>query len=311
MTSFSIKILGTNAALPEESTITSAQVITVHEQMYVIDCGEGMQSKLKLYKIRRNRINAILISHLHGDHLFGLPGLLTSYVHFQRKTPLTIIGPAGIREFCEVILRLSHAFINFEILIIELTHGDEKIVVYEDLHVEVSAFPLNHRIPTYGYIITEKLPSWNVRADKIVSLQLTVDQIKAVKRGEDIVTAEGLTVRNEEVVYHKWLPRRYAYCSDTVYDERLPSYISGVDVLYHEATYLSGMEEQAMDRMHSTVVQAADIARLSGVGKLVVGHFSVRYVDKTEFLIEGREVFENTILAEEGLEIIINEKKND
>ncbi len=306
---FSITILGTNAALPGKNTITSAQVLNVHDHLYLIDCGEGTQMKMQQYHIKRNRIDAVFISHLHGDHVFGLPGLLTSYAHFQRKTPLQIYGPKGIRELVETMLRLSEAYVDFEIRIVELEH-DGMLTIYKDTTVRVSAFPLRHRIATYGYRFDEQNSIYNIRAEAIRLLGLTKEQIRAAKAGEDIVLPDGAVVLNHEMVYQKSRSRSFAYCSDTAYDERLVAYIEGVDVLYHEATYLSDMAHQAEERLHSTVKDAAGVAVKAGVGKLVIGHFSTRYGDKTAFLAEGLREYNEIILADEGKIIEVTDEKN-
>jgi len=306
---FNITILGTNAALPDKDTITSAQVVNVHDHLYVVDCGEGMQSKLQKYRIKRNRIQAIFISHLHGDHVFGLPGLLTSYVHFQRERPICIIGPKGIREFVETCLRLSQAYIDFEVHFREMDH-EGCALIYEDAKVSVSAFPLLHRISTYGFRFDEVIDKYNIRPDKIKELGLTTDQIKAVKGGSDILKADGMMIPNEEMIFRKTKVRSYVYCSDTAYDESIVDFIRKADVLYHEATYLSDMVVKAKERMHSTVHDAAKIATMAGVGKLVIGHFSIRYINKEDFLNQGKLEFSEVILAEEGKIIEIHLEKS-
>jgi ribonuclease Z len=306
---FNITILGTNAALPDRDTITSAQVVNIRDHLYVVDCGEGMQSKLQRYRIKRNRIQAVFISHLHGDHVFGLPGLLTSYAHFQRKNPIFIIGPKGIREYVETSLRLSQAYIDFEVHFREMEH-EGCVVIYEDSKVKVSAFPLHHRISTYGFRFEEMIDGYNIKPEKIKELGLSTDQIKAVKRGDNLLLADGKMIFNEEMVYKKTKARSYVYCSDTAYDERVVEYISEADVLYHEATYLSDMAVQAKERMHSTVQDAAKIATLAGVGKLVMGHFSTRYLNREDFLKEGKMAFNEVILADEGKIIEIHLEKN-
>jgi ribonuclease Z len=307
---FNITILGTNAALPGSDSITSAQVVNVHDQLYIVDCGEGMQGKLQKYRIKRNRIHAIFISHLHGDHFFGLPGLLTSYSHFQRKSALQIIGPKGIHAYVDTCLRLSEAYIDFEIHFHEMEHEGNELV-YEDRHVKVMAFPLLHRITTYGFRFDEIGHNCNIRPDKIRELGLTTEQIKYAKMGNDIMLPDGKMVKNADIIFRKSEPRSYAYCSDTAYDESIVEYIRNTNVLYHEATYLSDMAIEAKKRMHSTVEDATKMAIISGVGKLILGHFSRRYMNKEDFLREGKMAFNEVTLAEEGKIIEIHfEKKN-
>jgi ribonuclease Z len=304
---FSVTILGALAAMPDASSITSAQVLTIRDQLYLIDCAEGCQMKLQKYGIRRNKIRTIFISHLHGDHLFGLPGLLTSFSHFQRTTPLTLVGPAGLQSFVNTCLSVSQAFIGYDIHIKEL-ESEQDVPVYEDTHVRVYAFPLTHRIPTYGYRMEEKLPVVNMRADVIRQYKLDVSQIRDIKKGLDLVLADGSILKNSDVVYQKHVPRTYAYCSDTIYDERIAAYVKGVDLLYHEATYLNDLEHKASERMHATAAQAALIARKGGVSGLILGHFSARYGDRDDFLQEAAAVFEATRLAGEGITFEIPSK---
>jgi len=266
--------------------------------------------KLLQYGVKRNRIDAIFISHLHGDHVFGLPGLLTSYAHFQRKSPLHIYGPKGIRELVETMIRLSEAFIDFEITITELSH-DGMVAIYEDGIVSVSAFPLMHRIPTFGFRVDEKAGTYNIRAESIRTLGLTTDQIRAAKSGKDLLLASGKIIPNHEIVYQKSRLRSFVYCSDTAYDEGLAAYIKGADILYHEATYLEDLAIQAKERFHSTVLDAARLASMAGVGRLVIGHFSTRYLDKRQFQEEGRLEFGEITLGEEGKIISIEYEKNE
>ncbi len=308
MVTFSVTILGTNAALPDKSSITSAQVVNIREHLYLVDCGEGTQMKLQQYRIKRNKIEAIFISHLHGDHVFGLPGLITSYAHFQRTKPLHIIGPKGIAELLNTNLRLSESHIEFELYFHELDHLDAARV-YEDAMVKVTAFPLKHRIPTYGYRFDEVYKVYNIFPEKIKQWGLTRDQILAAKRGEDVRSQDGTMIPNSDLVYYKNKARSYVYCSDTAYDERIVGYISNADVLYHEATYLSDMKVQAQERMHSTVEEAAKIGILAGVERLVVGHFSSRYTDKSAFLSEGKQWMDNIELGMEGLIVEITPEK--
>lgn len=304
---FSVTILGTLAAMPDAYSITSAQVLTIRDQLYMIDCAEGCQMKLQKYGIRRNKIRSIFISHLHGDHLFGLPGLLTSFSHFQRTTPLTIVGPVGLKSFVNTCLSISQAFIGYDIHIKEM-ELEQDVPVYEDTHVCVYAFPLTHRIPTYGYRMEEKLPVANMRGDVIRKYKLDVGQIREIKKGNDLQLEDGSILENSDVVYQKYIPRSYAYCSDTIYEERIAAYVKGVDLLYHEATYLNDLEYKAAERMHATAAQAALIARNAGVSGLILGHFSARYGDRDDFLQQAAAVFEATRLAGEGITFEVQPK---
>lgn len=297
--SFTVTILGTNAAYPTQDSITSAQILNINEHLYLIDCGEGTQMKMQQYGVRRNRINAIFISHLHGDHLYGLPGVLTSFGHFQRSKPLSIFGPKGIKEYVEVTLRLSQAYIGFEIHIIEINDASLQ-KIYEDAYIDVYAFPLTHRIPTFGYRFTEKIGLSKIRPEKIEEYQLSYEDIKCIKKGQDLQLTNKNIIKNEELTYPKPKGRSFAYCSDTMYDENIIPYISNVDILYHEATYLEDMEEQAGERMHSTSTQAAKIAQKGDVGQLILGHFSTRYKPLDLFLTQSKSVFSDSHLGIEG-----------
>ncbi|KXK41073.1 MAG: ribonuclease Z [Saprospiraceae bacterium] len=301
---FTIKILGSNAALPALNTIASAQLVTVGHHSYLIDCAEGTQMKMMQYNIRRNKIKAIFISHLHGDHLFGLPGLLTSYAHFQRVDGLTIIGPLGIAEFVETTIRLSVSHLLFDIVVKEISSIDNP--VYEDNVVEVRAVPLHHRIPTFGYVISEK-PRLNIRQNFISEYHLSYDEIRQLKQGNPVQRPSHL-IYPEDALFTKHAIRRYAYCSDTAYDEAIIPYINNANALYHESTYLSDMQELAAERMHSTTSDAANIARKADVDLLLLGHYSTRYADKTEFLRQAKQIFPNTMLTQEGTEVVLKEK---
>lgn len=305
---FSITILGCNAALPGYREITSAQVVNVHEHLYAVDCGEGMQTRLGRYGLKRNKIDAIFISHLHGDHVFGLPGLLTSYAHYERRSPLHIIGPVGIREMMNTMMRLSHAWIEFDICYHELDHAG-MAEVYRDRHVKVSAFPLRHRIPTYGYRFEEVWEMYNIRREKIAEYGLDAAKIRAAKRGEDVTMDDGRVIPYGHLVYGRPHIRSYAYCADTVYDEAIAGYVRGVDVLYHEATYLDDMRDKAKERMHATSVEAAMTAREAGAGRLLLGHFSTRYEDRDVFREEAESVFSPAEVAYEGLKVTVQREK--
>ncbi|MBC7886237.1 MAG: ribonuclease Z, partial [Saprospiraceae bacterium] len=289
---FSITILGSNAAIPGKDSITSAQLITIRDHLYLMDCGEGTQMKLQKYHIKRNKIEAIFISHLHGDHLFGLPGLLTSYTHFQRKLPLKIIGPTGLKLFVETVINLSHAFIDFDIEITELD-TDACISVYQDNQVEVYAFPLNHRILTYGYKYVERISKRNIQPEMIGKYGLTYEQIKGIKSGLDVVLTDGMILKNEELIIPLLPPRSYAYCSDTMFDRTILPNIESVDVLYHETTYLDDMALKAVERKHSTPSDAATIAYEAKAGALILGHFSTRYERTHAFLEQACRIFPN------------------
>jgi ribonuclease Z len=301
---FEVLILGTNAALPHNNKITSAQVLNADEYLYLLDCGEGTQMKLEKFKVRKNKIKAIFISHLHGDHFFGLPGLLTSFGHHHRKDPLHIFGPVGITRYVQVVLDTCQAFLGYDVRIVETDTATSQII-YTDQKIQVSTIPLKHRIPTNGYLIRQVERPYNLDGEKIKKYNLSIEQIRQIKDGKDIYLSEGNRLRWQDMTLTPVKQKAYAYCTDTVYDETIVALINGVDLLYHETTYLDDMSKEAQERMHSTISDAAKIAVLAGAGKLLTGHYSGRYLTTDDFLHAGKKLFEPTLLSYEGLVIPI------
>lgn len=301
---FEVLVLGTNAALPVRDKITSAQIVNAGDNLYLLDCGEGTQMKLAKYRVKRNKIKAIFITHLHGDHLFGLPGLLTSLGHHHRKEKLFIFGPVGIARFVNVVLETCRAFLGYEI---EVRETDTTIPqsIYKDNKINIRTIPLKHRVPTNGYLLTEEPRPYNIDVEKIKKYRLSVEQIKSVKAGNNLLLSDGTFLNWQELIIPPLKLRSYAYCTDTIYDESIVPMIEGVDLLYHETTYLDDMTSEAADRMHSTISEAAKIARLAGVNKLLTGHYSGRYDGLNAFLEAGKKIFKNTLIAEEGLVVSV------
>lgn len=301
-----VTILGSNSAAPAHRRHHTSQLVNVEGQFYLIDCGEGTQLQLKRYKIRAQRIKTIFISHLHGDHYLGLMGLLSTMHLMGRKTPLKLYGPKGLNEIISLQLKYSETSFNYEIEYIEVdTTKNQKI--HEDQLVEVWSIPLDHRIPCSGYLIKEKVKKHRIIKEMIPE-NLTISKIQTLKNGEDVLDEQG-QVELEHKVYTR--PPRpsfsYAYCSDTKYREAIIPMISGADMLYHESTFLDDQSERAAFTHHSTAKEAATIAKKAKVGKLLLGHFSVRYKDLEPIQEEARAVFENSHLAIEGQEFILNE----
>lgn len=295
---FQVQILGSNSAFPAFGRFPSAQILNHNEELFLIDCGEGTQIQMTRFHVKRSKIHNIFISHLHGDHIFGLPGLITSYTQLGREKPLHVFGPVGIRELIDSILKLSGSRINFEIKFTELSHTGAQVIC-SNAALEVSAFPLTHRIETYGYLFKEKQRPLRMRKDMIEKYQLTTEQILDAKSGCDL-TINRIVVPVEEVTHPPILPRSYAYCSDTSYDESLLPLLKNVDVLYHETTFMSDLSELASFSKHSTSVEAAMMAKNANVGYLVTGHYSSRYKDLGPLLKEAQEVFPSTVLGLEG-----------
>ena len=297
---FELTILGCNSAKAANGRHPTAQVLNIQDQLFLIDCGEGTQMQMDKYHIRRGRINQIFISHLHGDHIFGLPGLLTSYSLNGRTEPMTIFSPKGLEELLKITFLNSGSRLTYPIDFVEVdTTNSSQIFTNEIL--EVFTIPLKHRIPTSGYLFREKARPRNMIAEQIQVHEIPFTQINAIKAGADYIKADGMVIPNAQLTIDPPNPKSYAFCSDTMYQESVIPIIQGVDLLYHEATYLHEKVERAKTTMHSTALQAAQIAQQAQVGQLLMGHFSSRYADTRPLQKEARTVFENSLVAEEGL----------
>ena len=268
----------------------------MEERCFLIDCGEGTQVQLRKAKARFSKINHIFISHLHGDHCFGLPGLIASFRLLGRETPLHIYAPKGINEMLETIFRITETHRGFEVVYHELeSKKSEKI--YEDHRVVVFTIPLNHRIYCNGYLFREKPKERHLNMAEISKYpEIETCDYHNLKLGKDFVLSDGYILKNEVLTTPPSKPVSYAFCSDTRYWEEVVSVIENVDVLYHEATFLHDLKEMADYTGHTTALEAARIARKANVGKLILGHFSNRYGDVTVFTDEAREIFPNTFL---------------
>ncbi len=294
---FHVTVLGTNSAIPAFGRYLSAQILTVQNNLYLIDCGEGTQFRIRDFRIKSSKINQIFISHLHGDHYLGLVGLLGSFNLQGRKKTLTIFSPPGLQEIVDAHLKYGETKLGYELkfIVVDATQYQK---IFEDKLVEVFSIPLKHRIATSGYLFKEKPHPRNIDSAAIKKFNLTVEQIKQVKAGNDLLIAD-TSIPNNKLTYRK-KRRSFAYCSDTVYLESILPFIQNVDILYHEATYTDNLREAAERYMHSTALQAATIAKKSNAGKLLLGHFSSRY-EKTNVLEdEARSVFQNSFAAIEG-----------
>lgn len=302
--SWQVTVLGTNSAIPTPQRSPSAQVLTTEHHSILIDCGEGTQVRMTSFGIKRSRIDHILITHLHGDHVFGLPGLLTSYNLFRRERKLSVYGPKGLRAFVNHNLEMIGTHMNYDLEIVEHTASDPK-KIYQDEHLQISTIPLSHRVPTTGYLFREKIPPRKILSEKVTAHHIPFTAMRALQLGEDWVAADGITIRNEQLTTANRSPRSFAYCSDTAYREDIIDQVRTIDLLYHEATFLHELEKEADKRMHSTAKQAAMIARKAEVKRLMIGHFSTRYKDPKPLLEEAKQTFAPTILAEEGLTVSI------
>lgn len=288
---FEVLLLGTNSALPMHGRNPSGQYLQFSDKHFLIDCGEGTQHRLDAYNVKRSKIDRIFISHLHGDHVYGLPGLLGSYNHYSRNKKLYVYGPPPIKHFLHSIFSMTEARFGFEMEIIEIDPDkSSKIVINEE--ISITSFPLKHRIPTIGYRFDFVPKKRNIQKEKIKHLGLSIAQIKKLVLGEDVILENGQLLKNREFTFIKSEPKSYAYCSDTIYDEEIIPNILGVDLLYHETTYLDGLEKEAEERMHSTLGQAIKISKLARVKKLLTGHYSSRYNNLSEF----RKMADNSTL---------------
>lgn len=295
---FTLNILGTASTLPTTNRYPSAHVLDVRGRLFLIDCGEGVQIQMRRMGISYLKIEAICISHIHGDHLFGMFGLLSTMGMLGRTAKLRIFAPRSFAPILKFYISYFGDGMKFEIDFQPLSMKSPE-VIYETKSIEILAFPLNHRIETFGYIIREKPPMFNVHKDAIERYGLSLAEIGTLKRGEDVVR-NTCVISNSEAAYLPYVPRSYAYCSDTAPFPELAQWVKGVDLLYHESTFPVSMSDMAAATFHSTTVQAAECAREAGAAKLVVGHYSSRFSNVAPFLDEIRKVFDNAVLAKEG-----------
>ena len=294
---FAVTILGNNSAVPAFNRHPTSQVVTYEGTNYLVDCGEGTQIQMINYKIRRGKISHIFISHLHGDHYFGLIGLINSFGLLSHKQDLHIYGPPALKEILELQLRMAETHLPYELYIHSIT-GPGILVETEKMRIE--CFRTNHRIECFGFKFTEKKPARKILADKAREMQVPLAFFDHLKIGADYIGKDGTLVKNEEVTLPGDKGRGYAFCADTKYDESLLEHITGLDMIYHETTYLDNFRERAEARFHSTTRQAAEMALKAGVKRLLIGHFSSKYDSLEEFETEAREIFPNTDLAMEG-----------
>ncbi|MEN8158171.1 MAG: ribonuclease Z [Bacteroidota bacterium] len=296
--SFELTILGSSSALPTSKRFPTAHLLKVDERFFLIDCGEGTQVQLRRFGQNPGRIHHIFISHLHGDHVFGLFGLLSSLKMMGRKVPLHLYGPEPLRDMVEQHLSFFGT-LSFE-LYFHVPDPEGREPVYEDEKVTVQPIWLKHRISTAGYLFREKRRALNVRKEKIEIYGLGIADVVRVKQGEDHVTSDGEVIPNRELTLPPYRQRSYAYLSDTAFDPGVADRVKDVDLLFHEATFAARDEKLAGETLHSTSKQAATVAKAAGAGKLLIGHFSSRYKDHGFLVEEAREVFSNTVGVNDG-----------
>lgn len=296
---FKVTILGANSALPVHGRYPSSQYIQIHNHHLLVDCGEGTQLRLREVKAKWAKIDHIFISHLHGDHFFGLPGLLSSLSLLGRKNTMYLFGPYGIKKVLEGIFEGCGLRLNYELIFHELD-ASKSTQCFENQIFTVTTIPLNHRIPTNGYLFRQKEQAPNIISEKIAEHGLSIDQIKAVKSGSDVTLDDGTVIPNKELTRPAKIPKSYAYCSDTRYKPDIIPIIKNIDLLYHEATYLHDRMDLAEFSMHTTAKEAGQLAKAAEVKRLLVGHYSSRYEDVTPLQLEAKKEFEYVEVALSG-----------
>ena len=299
MEKFEVHILGCGSALPTTRHNATAQVIDLRDKLYMIDCGEGTQMQYRRSGLSFSRLNHIFISHLHGDHCFGLIGLISTFGLLGRTATLHIHAFPELETLLRPQLDFFCEGMPYAVEFHPFPHGSTDII-YEDRSVSVRAFPLSHRVPCCGFVFQEKPTAAHIKREMIDFYNIPFSQINRIKNGEDYITEEGKVIPNSRLTTPADTPRKYVYCSDTQFNPNNVQYIRDADMLFHEATFAEDHLARAKQTHHSTARQAAEMARLSGAKRLLIGHYSARYTDEKILLNEAREVFANTFLAEEG-----------
>lgn len=299
---FALTILGNNSALPAHNRHPTAQIVSLNDQLFLIDCGEGTQMQMNLYKIRRGKINHIFISHLHGDHYFGLPGLITSFGLLGRISDLHLYAPQQLEKILDLQLNLSDTKLPYKLCFHALENSS--VLIDED-GCNVECFKVFHRIDCWGFLFCEKKNPRKINVEATEKFMVPLSFYERLKHGEDYAHEEQI-IANDQLTFPNKPARSYAYCADTLYNESLIDKVKNVNMLYHEATYLKDKQEKAISRFHSTTIQAAQLAKLANVKALLIGHFSSTYEKLDAFLTEAQEIFPDTQLALEGQTYLIS-----
>ena len=294
-----LTILGCYAATPRTFTNPTSQVLEIRNRLFLIDCGEGTQVQLRKNKIKFSAINHIFISHLHGDHFYGLIGLISTFNLLNRNNDLTVYGPKGIQEVIKLQLKLSNSWPQYELHFVELTSTESEII-FEDDKVIVKTIPLKHRVYTNGFLFQEKIKERKINVNAVQNYEIETCYFQNIKNGKDIILEDGRIVLNSELTFNPEQPKSYAFCSDTIYNESIIPIIKNVDVLYHETTFLESEAALAKKTMHSTAKEAASIALQANCNQLILGHYSTRYESIKLFREEAQTIFENTLLGDDG-----------
>lgn len=294
-----LTILGCYAATPRTFTNPTSQVLEISNRLFLIDCAEGTQVQLRKNKIKFSKINQVFISHLHGDHFFGLIGLISTFALLNRTTDLHVYGPKGIKEIINLQLRLSNSWTNFGLHFHELD-SNESETIFEDKKVIVKTIPLKHRVYTNGFIFQEKIGDRKLDLNAVQNYEIDKCYYQNIKSGKDITLDNGSIIANHKLTFDPIPPKSYAFCSDTAYNENSIPLINVVDVLYHESTFLDSEEILAKKTMHSTAKEAATIALKANVKQLILGHYSTRYENIQFFKEQAEAIFPNVLLADDG-----------
>ncbi len=298
--SFKLTILGCSSATPTLYRHSSAQILNVNERLFLIDCGEGAQTQMRKFKIKFQRIDNIFISHLHGDHYLGLMGLLFTFHLLGRTKEIHIYSDPGLKKIIDMQIEISKANLLYPLIFHSIDSAKSKVIYNDDI-ITVRTIHMDHRIPTVGFLFTEKPKERKIRKEVIEKMQIPVKEYEKIKKGSDFTDARGKLYKNDELTISGPKPVSYACCSDTGYTESYIPLIKGADMLYHEATFMQDKLKNAREKFHCTSIDAATIALKAGVKQLMIGHYSARYNDLNPLLEEAKTVFENTILADEGV----------
>ena len=294
-----LTILGCYAATPRTMTNPTSQILEIKNHMFLIDCGEGTQVQLRKNKVKFSRINHIFISHLHGDHFFGLPGLVSTFRLLGRTDDLHVYGPKGIKEAITLLMKLGNSWTNYQLTFHELTSKEPELI-FEDDTVFITTIPLKHRVYTNGFLIREKVGDRKLDIEAAKRYGIDMAYFRNIKKGKDVVLDDGRTIPNADLTFDPPKPQSYAYCSDTGYNPEMIEQIKHADVLYHESTFLESEARLAPKTKHCTAKQAATIAKAADVGTLILGHYSTRYKSIEPFKEEAQNIFQNAKLGDDG-----------
>ena len=300
MIPFKIHILGCGSALPTLRHNATCQIVEIRGKHFMIDCGEGTQIQVRRTKVHFSKIQAVFISHLHGDHCFGLFGMISTFGMTGRTAPLHVYAPKEFEEYFNLSMELFCKKLEFSVMFHPVETTEAK-VIYEDKSLTIESIPLEHRIPCCGFLFREKLTTPHIRRDMIDFYNIPISQINNIKAGANWTTANGDIIMNSKLTIPADKPRSYAYCSDTRYMEQLYKNVANVDVLYHESTYTNEYKDRAKSYYHSTAEEAATVAKDANVGKLLLGHYSARYLNEDIILNEAKAIFPNSFLTNEGM----------